>query len=432
MGGDYDEIGEEFLYTVRVGMLSEVAEFINENPSLNINYINEDGNTAIHYAAANNKGDVLRFLIEKGSIFNVKNKSGNTPLQWAVQTNSLNSVEVLLSVKEGEFLRHFDLLATNVYGKSVIGDAFERGNTDIIQLILSHPCSEQLVAHNTVDASNDPFKIIQQFDLNFIIHNTKIVIREVALNATGDLSVSIIPDSSEPDFTGVIVWEAAICLSNWIADLTGQFDNKVVLELGAGCGLPGITAAIFNTSKVILTDYSPISLENLKHNVQVNYSTIKSQVEVLKLDWNDYKGLDPRSIDIIIASDIIYDKMQPLNIINTVTHLLKVGGKFLYTYTDERAGIDEFIALIKGFNLEISKIPNKYRKLDIPNISADCIQLKFPIIFDDQSADITTNPQSNDSTNDMIELDGEVDRHGSGYRNIVSRGILKMLCATKL
>ena len=48
--------------------------------------------------------------------------------------------------------------------------------------------------------------------------------------------------------TGLSVWPASILLGQWVAQLAAQqkvdYSDKVVLELGAGCGLPVIVAGM--------------------------------------------------------------------------------------------------------------------------------------------------------------------------------------------
>lgn len=45
---------------------------------------------------------------------------------------------------------------------------------------------------------------------------------------------------------GLAVWAASILLAQWVVRMARQspaeWANKVVLELGAGCGLPGLAA----------------------------------------------------------------------------------------------------------------------------------------------------------------------------------------------
>jgi Predicted methyltransferase len=105
------------------------------------------------------------------------------------------------------------------------------------------------------------------------------------------------------DTTGLGIWSASIVMARWMADksLLGRFDGKNVLELGAGCGVPGLAVGLYSAAKhVYLTDYNPATMENLKYNIDVNSnrpSTNNSKssnagewlerVTAASIDWND-------------------------------------------------------------------------------------------------------------------------------------------------
>ena len=54
------------------------------------------GNTALHYACLANLPDVARLLLDRGSDFQIANKTGNTPLHYAVTSGMTSAVELLL------------------------------------------------------------------------------------------------------------------------------------------------------------------------------------------------------------------------------------------------------------------------------------------------------------------------------------------------
>ena len=98
--------------------------------------------------------------------------------------------------------------------------------------------------------------------------------------------------------TGFVMWPSAVMLSHHISknpsivlgDETSPDGD--VMELGAGCGLVGLTAATLlqqhsdvSEDKVIFTDYNPVVLENLQKNIELNDFDVDHQV--LGLDWFD-------------------------------------------------------------------------------------------------------------------------------------------------
>lgn len=97
--------------------------------------------------------------------------------------------------------------------------------------------------------------------------------------------------------TGFVMWPSAVMLSHHISKnpsiVLGDEDTPDgdVMELGAGCGLVGLTAATLmdadedNDDKVIFTDYNPVVLENLQKNIDLNDFDVDHKV--LGLDWFD-------------------------------------------------------------------------------------------------------------------------------------------------
>lgn len=108
--------------------------------------------------------------------------------------------------------------------------------------------------------------------------------------------------------TGAWLWDSAFVLSEFIVThcrLEFDLQGKSVLELGAGTGLPGLTAALLGAHRVVLTDVD-LLLSLLNKNVEAN--GLRDRVEVRALSW----GLDESSswlgeFDLILMSDVFFD-----------------------------------------------------------------------------------------------------------------------------
>lgn len=105
-----------------------------------------------------------------------------------------------------------------------------------------------------------------------------------------------------------------------------------ILELGAGTGLVGITAAaVFPSASVHLTDL-PAIIPNLQNNVSRNISSTPNSnesrsVTVGTLDWSDLPSETENAgalqkYDMIIATDPLYSPLHPAWLVNTITLFL--------------------------------------------------------------------------------------------------------------
>ncbi|MQL86467.1 hypothetical protein Taro_019002 [Colocasia esculenta] len=107
--------------------------------------------------------------------------------------------------------------------------------------------------------------------------------------------------------TGSWLWDSALHLSEWMAAAPPHhLADKTVLELGAGTGLPGLTAALLGAARVVLTDQAPL-LPGLRTNAAVN--GLADRVEVRELSWGT-GGEDPKWVpppDVVLMSDVFYD-----------------------------------------------------------------------------------------------------------------------------
>lgn len=90
-----------------------------------------------------------------------------------------------------------------------------------------------------------------------------------------------------------------------------------MLELGAGAGLPSLTAAICGAEKVVITDYPDQSLvDNMTWNADVNVpSQIREKVDVEGFVWGaKVDSLMAKSrgegYDVLILSDLVFNHSQ--------------------------------------------------------------------------------------------------------------------------
>lgn len=146
-------------------------------------------------------------------------------------------------------------------------EAFDSKNQEVIELCLSHPSAseDRMLSSTSKDVSkesiseevedsevtNDAFEkdaIFHEFQFD-PKHPQLIKIRELPIaRADNPFGSDIRP---EDDATGLGIWPASLLAARWLAlseDIKNLIRNNIFLELGAGCGVPGIAAGILSPS----------------------------------------------------------------------------------------------------------------------------------------------------------------------------------------
>ena len=135
-----------------------------------------------------------------------------------------------------------------------------------------------------------------------------------------------------------------------------------MLELGSGCGLPGVVAyRCCKPSRVLLTDLEV--RDHLQFNVRATKKKVQKSVKagqqapsitIAPLDWLNEATFPQEWIgqtDVLIGSDLVYDKTLVQPLVNACGRLSKPQtGVFYYvTANTDRAGMDDFIKAMKEF-----------------------------------------------------------------------------------
>ena len=97
----------------------------------------DNGNTALHFAADKGRIEIAKFLLASGADVNATEKKGNTPLHRAAENGDRDFAELLLA-------NGADVNATNNYSDTPLGLAAYRGDVaygghkDVAELLLGH------------------------------------------------------------------------------------------------------------------------------------------------------------------------------------------------------------------------------------------------------------------------------------------------------
>lgn len=158
-------------------------------------------------------------------------------------------------------------------------------------------------------------------------------------------SISDNLDGPEPLGTGTVLWDSAEVLAREIHAKKIPLTDCIVVELGAGCGLAGITAATFaNPISVILTDLHFMQ-SHLRNNVALNPTVCP--VSVTELDWTMalptflLELLSDKTRIVVIGSDLIYREEDSECLADTVSSLFEklpvVSAHFVLEYHNQLA-----------------------------------------------------------------------------------------------
>lgn len=160
--------------------------------------------------------------------------------------------------------------------------------------------------------------------------------------------------------TGLSVWQASCDLANLFRLIPSEKYKRVV-ELGAGCGVSGISIAKLSSCDVVLTDYDDNVLELLKENAVRNQLICRTgdssinQAKIRCLDWCDFDFIEWREpADLIIAADVVYDTALLASLCNVLRLLLRHSKAAIVACTKRsEKSIDCFEHHLKCAKLEV-------------------------------------------------------------------------------
>lgn len=97
-----------------------------------LNLVDNEGNTALHYASLKGNDEVVKLLLEEGISPAVTNKTGETALAYAVQSGKTKVCEQLIKADKKQ------VNVVDKSGNSLLISAVLNGRSDIVSLLLTH------------------------------------------------------------------------------------------------------------------------------------------------------------------------------------------------------------------------------------------------------------------------------------------------------
>jgi predicted nicotinamide N-methyase len=123
---------------------------------------------------------------------------------------------------------------------------------------------------------------------------------------------------------GLLLWESAQALAEVLADYRDLIVGRSVLELGAGVGFPGIVAGALGAASVRQTDHVFEALALCVANAKANGI---EGIEVALANWDAWT--DAGTYDLIIGSDVVYERSAHAALVAILDRNLAGGGRVL-------------------------------------------------------------------------------------------------------
>jgi Lysine methyltransferase/Ankyrin repeats (3 copies)/Ankyrin repeats (many copies) len=340
----------ELLDAARFGEADVVRAILSTFPSI-LSCTDEGGSTALHKACANGHIATAKILIQEGANF-TKNLSGNSPLHWAASNGHNDIVTLLL-----QSYPHIDVLDRNNFGRSALTEGFGSKSTETAKVLLEHDSAseEKLLlgtnTSNTDELQSESGKLMRN---DSVIHEFKFDSKSSEICKIRELPITDDPfgDSPIADTTGFGIWCASLVMARWMVKIAPSLFQKSVIELGAGCGVPGLALAKHvSIASLHLTDLNPRTVENLEFNIHLNH--LGSLAQASTIDWDD-ESTWMLPVEVIIGSDLIYSKSIVPLLKKSVLGLLQPGGSFYYVAPSSgRDGLTDFLQEIEDYGLSL-------------------------------------------------------------------------------
>ena len=173
---------------------------------------------------------------------------------------------------------------------------------------------------------------------------------------------------------GHYLWNAGRKISTYLEKDPSLINNKTILELGAGAGLPSLVCGVFGAKRVVATDYPDVDLiENLKNNIR-GCEGLGNELEGRIVAEGYCWGADPspllshlpssheKGFDILILADLLFNHSEHGKLVSTIQQTLKKdeASKALVFFTPYRPWLYEkdmtFFDLVRQAGFVVEKV----------------------------------------------------------------------------
>ena len=138
------------------------------------------------------------------------------------------------------------------------------------------------------------------------------------------------------------IWASAYAILEFLQEQPLWIQNKIVLEIGAGIGVPSLSIAA-QTHKIIISDYAPDAVEVIQKNIE--HLKLTNALAVC-INWNHIP--DDIIADTILLSDTNYEPAAHNNLVSVIDTFINKGSTVILA-TPNRLASNTFIESISKY-----------------------------------------------------------------------------------
>lgn len=143
------------------------------------------------------------------------------------------------------------------------------------------------------------------------------------------------------------LWPASQVLAKAVKHI--DIDNRRILELGCGLGLPSLVLQS-RGADITASDHHPLSESFLDYNAALN---ALAAIPYLDLPWTE-ETLGTGQFDLIVGSDILYERNHAGMLAELIQQLAAPKAKVLITCPGRGYG-NQFTRLLEGFGFTLTE-----------------------------------------------------------------------------
>ncbi|KAM7198944.1 Ankyrin repeat-containing domain protein, partial [Rhypophila sp. PSN 637] len=147
---DADSLSQGFLEAVRNGhlrimklILTRALNHTHDNKVAVLDYMDEDGMTALHHASISGHKDVMEYMMSKGANLNAVDKLGRSALMRACEAGHVELVKILLMAHRSDI--RSEINKRDRSGRTAFDLAAENGDAKILEYLLLHGADPKMV-----------------------------------------------------------------------------------------------------------------------------------------------------------------------------------------------------------------------------------------------------------------------------------------------